>query len=189
MFIIDYVTIKIMINLEKQIVVLAGLPLSGKTSLGEKLAQESNAVFLDIDEARQKLVPGKEWLGPEMERAIMLQAYEYNHQRARSVLQSGHAAIVAATYSRPAYHDMITTVATLEQVPLHFFLLKLPDESVASRIEQRRLQGSNSNITSLESYTEVKDRYQPPSAHTSLDASQPVEQLATAVFNSLKRSS
>lgn len=51
--------------------------------------------------------------------------------------------------------------------------------------EKRKVEGSSSNIESLESYSEVKGRYQPPECATILDASQAIEKMAAFVLESL----
>lgn len=178
-----------MIHIEKRVIALVGLPLSGKTSLGKELSHQTDAVFLDVDEARQEIAPGGEWLGPNQEREIMLEAYKRNHERALAVLRTGKAAILAATYSRPVYHEMLRDLASGEGVSLSVFLLEPSDRSVTKRLKARQVEGSNSNITSMEGYLEVKGRYQPPAESSVLDASKPIGEMAELVLQTLESSS
>ncbi len=149
-----------MIQLEKRIIALTGLPLTGKTTLGERLVQKTDALFFDVDRARQELKRGNDWLGSDREREIMLEAYQFNHEKAEAALKTGRAVILAATYSRPTYHEMLERLSSDEHVPLDVFLLALPQEEAEIRIAKRVAEGSDSNIRSLEGYLEVRDRYE-----------------------------
>lgn len=166
----------------KQIVILAGLPLTGKTEVGRKLAPNLDAEFLDVDETRQEIMPGKTWLGPKEERQIMLASYERNHEKGRAVLRTGRTAILAATYSRPVYHKMAHELAASERVPLRILLLEIPDSEVVRRLKKRRIEGTSSNIQSLQSYQEVRGRYQPPPDAIRLDATQSISKLVEAAL-------
>lgn len=176
-----------MIHIDKRVIALIGLPLSGKTTLGKEIERQTDVVFLDVDKTRQEIAPGNEWLGPDREREIMLTAYERNHADALAVLKNGKAAVLAATYSRPVYHDMLTKLTLEAGVPITVFQLQVPDQIVADRLEKRKLEDSNSNITSMESYSEVKGRYQPPTENvTIIDASMPLNNIVEFVLKELQ---
>lgn len=167
-----------MIELPRSLIVLAGLPFTGKTTIGRELEHLTNATFLDIDVARQEIAPGNGWHGPDQEKAIMRAAYEHNHQKAAQLLQIGKSVILAATYSRPDYHKLLRELAEQQSVPLKFFLLHIPDALVQVRLSDRQKTGSPSNITSLESYREVANRYQPfPDRNADIDTSAPLESV------------
>lgn len=157
------------------LIVLAGLPLSGKTELGRAIAENTDTVFFDIDETRQEISPGSEWLGPEKEKQIMLEAYKQNHQKAREALRLGKNVVVAATYSREVYHEMAKELATETGAALHFFVLTIPQTEVEKRIEIRKQSGTDSNITDMKSYAEVRDRYTPPPKARILNGTLPVD--------------
>lgn len=146
---------------EKSIIVLAGLPLSGKSTVGEKLSATLDIPLFDIDQTRQEIAPGGEWLGPKKEKEIMLASYKRNHKKASKALGHHKIVILSATYSRESYHGMIRLLADEHEASLYFFLLQAPDEVVLPRLEKRLAEGSLSNITSAKAYREVKDRYTP----------------------------
>jgi predicted kinase len=176
-----------MIHLERRLIAISGLPLSGKTSLGQALAEKTDAVFLDVDEARQEIFGGNQWLGPKKEGQIMLEAYACNHERANQALRDGKATIIAATYSRPAYHEMLKQLALRERAPLSIlFLEKLSRDAVSERMIKRIQEGGRSNIISMESYNELKARYQPPTENVIVfDANQTLTQLTEAALKAL----
>jgi predicted kinase len=119
----------------------------------------------------------------------MLASYRLNHEKAASIPSSGKTVILAATYSRESYHDKLRELSITHHVPLKFFLLQIPDEVVKTRLEERILHGSSSNIVSLETYQEVKDRY--VTFHGNelifIDASRPlgktIEEISTEIEN------
>lgn len=145
----------------KSLVVLAGLPLSGKTTIGKLLSEKYKIPFLDIDETRAEFDNSGIWHGAEKEREIMLEAYTQNHNKAGIHLVAGKPVIIAATYSRSSYHDMLKELSKNHAVDCYFFLLEASEESVKVRLEHRKKHGAKSNINTLESYKEVRDRYQP----------------------------
>lgn len=152
-----------MSSVEKSIIVLAGLPFTGKTTLGQKMSEVYGIPFFDIDEARHEIMPTPDnrWHGPEEEREIMMAAYIHNHEKAGEALKSGCAVILAATYSRNSYHEMLRELAQKHNVGFWVFLLEIPDSLVPSRLQERLRQASSSNIVTIESYDEVKSRYKP----------------------------
>lgn len=174
------------LHMEPSLIVLAGLPLSGKTELGQAIVGSTDAAFFDIDKTRQEISPGNEWLGPEKEKEIMLAAYKRNHEKAEETLTVGKAVILAATYSRDTYHEMAQEVAAKAGVALYFFVLKVSEMEVEKRIEVRKQSGADSNITDIESYVEVRDRYsQPPNAET-IDGTLPVDENVQKVIAKLR---
>jgi predicted kinase len=120
----------------------------------------------------------------------MLAAYKRNHERAGTILKNGKAAIVAATYSRPTYHEMLRQLALEEDVPLTVFLLgRLDNDAISERLGKRKRQGDRSNITSMEGYNEAKNRYQAPTENVIMfDANQTLDQLVEVTLNTLDRS-
>ena len=173
--------------IKKSITAIAGLPSSGKSTVGEQLSNIIDATFLDVDDARQAVASGNAWLGPEKEREIMLAAYEHNHRQALKLLETGEAVILAATYSRPIYHQMLRELSLTADVPLLVFLLQIDDRVATRRLEQRKEQKSKSNVTTLESYQEVKHRYIPFPEAIVLDSSTPIEKTSQFILDGLTR--
>lgn len=141
------------------VIVLAGLPFSGKTTVGNELAKRYGFAFFDIDVSRKEIDSRSGWHGADAEREIMLAAYERNHEKAAAALNAGQTAVLAATYSRPEYHEMVREVSRQYAAPLSVFLLYVGDQLVQQRMQQRIADGSDSNILDLASYAEVRDRY------------------------------
>lgn len=79
--------------------VLTGGPAAGKTTTGRTLAERlSRAAFVDVDDVRQLVVAGHEWLGPEGDA-----------QRALGVM---NAAALAREFLRAGFDVAIADVVT-----------------------------------------------------------------------------
>lgn len=174
------------VRFRKCIVVLAGLPLSGKTTLGEKLAELSNFTYLDVDKARRGIFNEVAVYSELGEQFTMLNAYQRNHEVARDLLAEGQPVILGAIYSREIYHEMIRSLAQKTNAPLRVFLLNAPDEKIEQRLNKRPVDNP-SNLRSIEHYRGVKIRYKPITEANieHIDTSLPLEQNVEQVFSSL----
>jgi len=147
----------------KCIIALVGTSFSGKTTIGKELAKKTNLILLDIDKTREKIDSSKKWLGPEQEKRIMLKCYKKNHEKAKKLLGENKSVILAATYSRDYYHEMLKKLAKKTKASLIIFYLKIPDikeaEVVKQRMQKRIKQGDKSNVNSMKAYLEQKNRY------------------------------
>lgn len=153
------------------IIVLAGPPLSGKTTLGNRLHNETNGMFLDVDVRRSQIFRDKQnWLLPEdehfqkQEMFAMQTSYQANHERARNWIKAGTPVVLAATYSRELYHRMIRDLSKETGVFLAVFKVEPPksDEELLKRLEGRNSGNNPSNVKTLEHFYEVLNRYRSP---------------------------
>ncbi len=144
------------------ILVVAGAPLHGKTTLATEMAARSNLVRLDVDEARAKLFPNAagKMLSEEQERDIMLASYEAVHEQAQSIVGQGKPVVIAAAYTRSTYHEMLRDVVKKAGVPLKFILLECTEEEALARLTRRNGQGSLSNVTNPDQYRAIRARYE-----------------------------
>ncbi len=166
------------------ILVIAGAPLHGKTTLATEMAGRSNLVQLDVDEARAKLFPdavGK-MHPPDEERIIMLASYQAIHQEAQDILQQGQPVIIAGAYTRSVYHEMLRDLAKKAGVPLKFMLLECTEEEALARLAKRNGRGSLSNVTTPNQYRSIRERFEIMPQAILLD-SQDLEATAETVRN------
>ncbi len=144
------------------IVVVAGLPRTGKSTLANELARRTNLVPLDVDLARYSDSPPRnpEPRGSEKEeRTAMALAYQRNHQRAQELLQNDHPVVLNATYSRGVYHKQLKELSDKTGCRIVFFLLETPDDVIRTRLASG-LQSGVSNVTTFEQYDAIRDRYE-----------------------------
>lgn len=172
------------------IVVLAGLPRTGKTTLAEALAQRTNLVHLDVDHARYQEGP-PETIPPrgteEEEKARMAQAYQHNHRKAEETLLRGQPVVLNATYSRERYHELLRQLGQETGCRIVFFLLEAPDEVIRERIESGR-QSGYSNITTFDQFIAVRNRYEVyPDGMIRIDTSLPIDTCVETILTATRR--
>lgn len=178
-------------NSDRRIIILAGLPLVGKTTVGKELARKTNLVFLDVDDARSELEGNWKNAGfrgsEENEKNAMLDAYKRNHKKAVKLLKSGSSVILAATYSRPIYHEMLKNLAKELDASLIFFLLSVSDDEIKNRIRERVKGGGNSNIHTKEDYLAVENRYKVMDGIkvVTIDSTGDIESIVDKIFSYL----
>ncbi len=176
------------IHLNPCIIVMAGPPLMAKSTLGKALAEQTNAVYLDVDEARWEIFPRTNKRGTdEEERTAMRESYQYNHLRAHHYLSENIPVILGATYSWEGYHEMLKELTQVTGAPLRVFLLDIADEELVRRVEKRQAEGDLSVVQSPEVALKLKGRYQPIEGvwRMDLDGNAPVEENAQRVINAL----
>ncbi|EKE14931.1 MAG: hypothetical protein ACD_12C00241G0001 [uncultured bacterium] len=151
-------------------IVFSGLPLTGKTTLAKRLAVVSNLEVIDVDVVREEIdetrkqSPSSKWLSSKQEKAIMKKAYAILCQRARERIFKGAAILLTATFSREEFKKPLKELYSFLQennIPFKAFLLTAADEKIEKRIEQRRLKGSVSNVSTLEKYQWAKTIFKP----------------------------
>lgn len=151
------------------IVVLAGAPLSGKTTLGKELAGRTNFLFLDIDEQGKKLDPMlSAQPGPLANTGRMMLKYGYLNSLAANGLTEGRPVLLAATFSHDSYVNYLRALADLDrrlnqsqESALRFFVLDTPEENLPSRIEERVKKGSDSDVVTLDRAIAIRERFVP----------------------------
>lgn len=148
------------------VVVLSGVPLSGKTHLAKELERLSNLQTIDVDSVRNEIDETRKQDGkirllePEKEREVMIKSYSMICERAEDMAVSGSAALATGTFSRSEFKQPLEELMTrLEEqsIPFKCFVLSVPNEEAQKRVEKRKAEGSISNIDSLEKYQWAKD--------------------------------
>jgi predicted kinase len=105
------------------ILVLSGLPLSGKTTLGKKLSEKMDWHFIDVDYCRrvgtgdtERHIDINPWASGERrarkESEDMRIAYSIMHEAVRANIALGRSVICAATYSRTSSRKNLLEIAT-----------------------------------------------------------------------------
>lgn len=146
----------------KSVVVFAGLPLTGKTTIAKKLALFSNYILVDVDDIRHQETPVVQVLEPAEEKLAVEHTYTRMFNLARELLNDGKPVIIAGVFSRPdPYHNQLKTFVDEEKVPLKFFYLETPTVDEIERRIQIRLNSPDnlSNVTSYDRFTEAQTRY------------------------------
>lgn len=152
---------------KKTVIVITGLPTSGKSSLGRALAKKTGLHFVDIDEGPAHCVRPQEpdSQASEESRARegqrMTVAYTVLHAAVEANLHQGNSLIICATYSRHANQDFLEAAVRRGGGTTCYVLCTYNDtpEEVGRRITERVTTGATGGCRSVEHYFTDKGRY------------------------------
>lgn len=165
------------------LIVISGLPGTGKTAVAAEVARAVDAIHLSIDTVEDAL------LGAGFPRSWTtgVAAYEAVRAAAEQNLDLGRVVVVdAVNDSEPARDSWRRAVATTG-APLMFVLLTLDDEVE----HRRRLEGRSRNLTNVlePSWGDVSSRrasFEPwTDVHVRVNASESLRQIAGLVLSRL----
>lgn len=150
------------------LVMLAGLPASGKSTLGRRwLADDKIDLLLDSDRVRKELagIDPDDDAPADFESGIYRPAfsdrtYEELAHRAQQALLKGLRVAVAATFVSDAKRRSMIALARSMGVPVHFLECQIPEEIARQRLASRSDDASDADI---EIYERLRQRWEPPS--------------------------
>lgn len=151
----------------KTVIVIAGLPTTGKTSLGRALSLATNVHFVDIDDGPANCAPPQESnpYGSDearaRERARMAVAYTVLHAAVEENLKQGFSVIISATYSRHSNQEFLFSAVERGCGNMKFVLCQYNDTTneVKRRIQERLARGAIGGCRSVDHYFDDKSRY------------------------------
>lgn len=176
------------VYLKPSLIVLSGLPLAGKSTVGQEIARLSNLILLDIDQTRKDISNPTTTpkLPEDKERQQMFEAYVENYRRAQDLILKGHPVILAATFSSPKSHEDLVAFAQRLAVPVRVFQI-IADESDVNKRLTLRSESSFSNVLTFEHYEEVRDRFYPMDIAIQIyNSKEPPQKAAQEIINCLK---
>lgn len=150
------------------VIVIAGLPITGKSSLGRALAQATGLHFVDIDEGSASCAPPQE-SNPifsnetrSRERARMTVAYTVLHAAVEANLRQDFSIIISVTYSRHTNQDLLQEATKRGGGELKVIWCQYHDtpEEVGRRVADRLARGAVGGCRSVAHYLDDKRRYE-----------------------------
>lgn len=134
------------------LVVISGLPGTGKTAVAEEVARDADAVHLSIDTVENALLG----VGFPRSWTTGVAAYEAARAVVEQNLGLGRIVVVDAVNDSEAARDTWRRAAATTDAPLLFVLLTLDDEAE----HRRRLEGRTRNLTNVPepSWDDVRGR-------------------------------
>lgn len=135
------------------IILVSGLPGSGKTFFAERLAQRIKAIHLSSDRLRKELFPVQRVYSEEEKQSV----YQEMLSRMRETVQQRQSVILDATFYRADLREPFVKAAEILQEKMYFICITASEELVRKRTSVQR-EDSEANY---EVYLKLKDHYEP----------------------------
>jgi predicted kinase len=114
------------------LVIIAGRPCSGKSSLATSCATAIGATRFEMDEIRARILPGSQHSQADRD-----QAYHVMHGMAEAELKAGRSVLIDATYTRVKQRCAVVDLAELHSVPIHLVECREDPDEAAARFRGR----------------------------------------------------
>ncbi len=156
------------------LIIVCGLPGTGKTTLAKALAKRFSAVHISSDLIRKEMMARPTYRPEEKARV-----YEELVARVAELLEGGKSVIADATFYRRSLRSRLVEAAEKAGTKAHFVLCQLSEAEVMDRMSGSGERGGSDADFSI--YLRIKDEFEPLTAkHAVVDCGLPLEaQVAT----------
>jgi predicted kinase len=134
------------------IVIVIGLPGTGKTTFSRALAQRLNGLHLNTDILRDKLN-----LRGQYDRHTKELIYNQLKKETEFAILAKKDVVVDGTFYKESLRAIYTQLAQKHGVPIHWIEVKAPEECIRARVEKKRVYSE----ADFQVYLKVKSRYEP----------------------------
>ncbi|HEU5172882.1 MAG TPA: AAA family ATPase, partial [Nitrososphaeraceae archaeon] len=146
------------------IIIVCGLPGTGKTFLARKLSKKINAVLLSTDKIRKEIIQKPKY--SLWERALV---YNVLFLIAKYLLSAGTNCILDGTFNRKISRDEAIEKLDSERNDIYIIECICPEDIIFSRLQSRKRDYSDADISV---YLKMKKFYEKMSEkHLTIDTS------------------
>ncbi|MBE3110077.1 MAG: ATP-binding protein [Acidobacteria bacterium] len=159
------------------LVLVAGLPGTGKSQFSRELTKRTNAVILESDAVRRLLFgrPVYSWLESRRVFAAL-------HRAIEKLLEGGISCIVDATSLAEAYRHPLYDIAEKRGAKLIVVEVTAPEEVVVARLSKRGGALDNLSDADIAIYERMRPNWEPISReHVVVDTSKLTDEAADAI--------
>ena len=175
-----------------QLVVVGGLPGTGKTTLAAALGDELGWPVLRSDEIRKELagldalehVPAAYGTGLYSDAATEA-TYQAMLSRARQLLAWGESVVVDASFSKARWRGEAASLAADSDVELTELHCLLPAKVAAARLARRAAAASDASDATAPIAAAMADEFEPWPSATSVGTLPPIDDVLPAVLDRL----
>jgi len=163
------------------LVIVCGLPGTGKTTLAREVAKNIPAVHISSDAIRMMLLSKRTYSEKEKEGV-----YEVMFNKAEELLTAGRSVVLDATFYKKSLREKARAIA--EKTKSKFFLVECttPEGLLRERMVARKKSESESEAD-FEVYKKIKKIFEPiKDKHLIVDTSQPIGRQVGLVMNYLR---
>lgn len=181
----------------RALLVVCGLPGTGKSTIAAALEHAVNGVVLSSDRIRKRLVglePTEHWRGdPDggpYAPGWTHRTYDEMYEQAQVHLAAGRTVILDATFPVAEWRARFTALAPRHGAVARVLSVEAPAEVVEERLRARALDPTAVSDAGVEVYRRARARFEPPGPEESapvvvLDARRPADDSTLAVLASL----
>jgi predicted kinase len=163
------------------IIIICGLPGTGKTFLSNKLSQYVNATVLSTDKLRKELF-GKPTYAP-WERALI---YDVLFLLAKYLHSSGINCILDGTFNMEKSRSEVKELLNLTSDQIHIIECICPEDMIITRLLLRKDDYSDANVSI---YLKMKKIYEPVrQKHISINTIKPIDKNIEKILKYIYRS-
>jgi hypothetical protein len=157
------------------LIIVCGLPGTGKTTLAKALAKRYSAVHVSSDRIRKEMMAR-----PTYNPAEKAKVYEELVTRVAELLEEGESVIADATFYRRSLRSRLVEAAEKARTDVHFVLCQLDEAQVMDRMSAGGERGGSDADFSI--YLRIKDEFEPLKAkHAVVDCALPLEEQVAIV--------
>ncbi len=138
------------------LIIMTGLPGTGKTSVSRELASELDAVVLGTDEIRKTVLEETEYSNESRENV-----YEVMFRIGAMLLRGGHHVIMDGTFSRERLRKGARRTGRRERRKVFLIETVLPGDIVRDRIEARKKEDADFSDADEEVYEIIRREFEP----------------------------
>jgi predicted kinase len=159
------------------LIIVCGLPGTGKSTLARELANRLSAVHVSSDIIRKEM-SARPGYGPEDKARV----YDELVERISGLLLEGKSVIADATFYRRSLRGKLVEEAARAHTPVHFILCTLDEAEIRRRLiappDDRGRSDADFSV-----YLKVKESFEPLRArHLKLDCALPLERQVEMVL-------
>lgn len=156
------------------LILVCGLPGSGKTSISKLLAKRFSAMHINSDVVRKRLFPTPRYSEEEKRKVYLAMAAE-----AEKSLREGKNVILDATFYKNEFRRMMEETAMRAGTEVYVFVCEIGESETRKRIGQRKTGPSDADFGV---YLKLKETFEPiMGRHLRIDSSLPRKEILKLV--------
>ncbi len=134
------------------LILISGLPGSGKSFFAEALCKKIGAEYLSSDIIRKRLR-----LRSQYDERTKQRVYDEMFQRCQQYIDEGRTTVLDATFYKRAVRDLFIQMAEERQVPYLIIQVKADENTIKSRLLRKRTYSE----ADFEVYKKIRDCFEP----------------------------
>lgn len=160
------------------VILICGLPGTGKTTIAENLGKKINAQVLSTDKIRKEIIPQPTYSSKEK-----FLVYNVMLVIAKYLNKAGLSCVLDATFSQQKFREQVKKKLGISEKELHIVECICPEKEVLLRLQKRKDDYSDAD---LKVYQKMKKIYEPvKSRHITIDTSKDIKENVNKIIKEI----